>query len=199
MAPSGDSRRRTWRAPVLLAAGVVAADQASKHWALNRLDDNRVIELIGSLQFNLAFNKGMAFSQGQGLGPLIAVVATVVIVWLLVSLRSAGGGLNTFGIGLVIGGAAGNLIDRAFRGDAWLRGAVVDFIDLQWFPIFNIADMAINIGAGALILNAIVSSRRERNEEPMMSGNTSEIDDGTTSVSNAGNVDTDNAGREADT
>ncbi|MGB3736714.1 MAG: signal peptidase II [Ilumatobacter sp.] len=145
-----------------LAIGVVLADQLSKNWALNRLSGDRVIELIGSLQFNLAFNKGMAFSQGQGLGPVIAVVATVVIVWLLVSLRSAGGRLNTFGIGAVIGGAAGNLIDRAFRDDAWLRGAVVDFIDLQWFPIFNIADMAINIGAGALILNAILSSRRAK-------------------------------------
>jgi signal peptidase II len=91
-------------------------------------------------------------------------VATLVIVWLLVSLRSAGGGLNTFGIGCVIGGAAGNLIDRAFRQEAWLRGAVVDFIDLQWFPIFNIADMAINIGAGALILNAILGSLRAKQE-----------------------------------
>ncbi len=149
---------------MVLAAGVVVADQLSKHWALNRLSDNRTIDLIGSLRFNLAFNKGMAFSQAQGLGPLIAIVATVVIVWLLISLRTAGGGLNTFGLGCVIGGAAGNLIDRAFRQEAWLRGAVVDFIDLQWFPIFNIADMAINIGAGALILNAILGSRRAKQE-----------------------------------
>ena len=104
----------------------------------------------------------MAFSQAEGLGPLIAVVATLVIVWLLVSLRSAGGGLNTLGMGFVIGGAAGNLVDRVFRQEAWLRGAVVDFIDLQWFPIFNIADMAINIGAGSLILNAILGARRSK-------------------------------------
>ena len=68
--------------------------------------------------------------------------------------------MNTFGIGCVIGGAVGNLIDRAFRQEAWLRGAVVDFIDFQWFPIFNIADMAINVGAAALILNAVLSARR---------------------------------------
>ena len=149
---------------MVLAIGVVVADQLSKHWALNRLSGDRTIDLIGSLRFNLAFNRGMAFSQGQGLGPRFAVVATVVIVWLLVSLRTAGGRLNTFGIGAVIGGAAGNLIDRAFRQEAWLRGAVVDFIDLQWFPIFNIADMAINIGAGALILNAVLAARRARHE-----------------------------------
>ena len=152
---------QAWRTPVLLAVAVVVADQLSKHWAVNRLSGNRTIDLIGSLRFNLAFNNGMAFSQGEGLGPLIAVVATLVIVWLLVSLRTVGGRLNAFGIGCVIGGAAGNLVDRAFRQDAWLRGAVVDFIDLQWFPIFNIADMAINVGAGSLILNALLSSRRQ--------------------------------------
>jgi signal peptidase II len=168
VAQDSASPPRTWRAPVVLALCVVVADQLAKHWALNRLSGDRVIDVIGSLRFNLAFNKGMAFSQGQGLGPLIAVVATVVIVWLLVSLRTAGGALNTFGIGCVIGGAAGNLIDRAFRQEAWLSGAVVDFIDLQWFPIFNIADMAINIGAGALILNAILSSRSSKQEAAML-------------------------------
>ncbi len=160
MAPDSDSRAGAWRAPALLALGVVVVDQLTKHWALNRLSGNRTIDVVGSLRFNLAFNKGMAFSQAQGLGPLIAVVATVVIVWLLISLRSSGGRLNSFGIGCVIGGAAGNLIDRVFRGDAWLRGAVVDFIDLQWFPIFNVADIAINVGAATLILNAILTSRR---------------------------------------
>ncbi len=169
MAPDSDSSAIAWRAPLLLAVGIVVADQASKHWALNRLSGDRTVDLVGSLRFNLAFNRGMAFSQGQGFGPLIAVVATIVIVWLLVSLRSTGGRLNTFGIGAVIGGAAGNLVDRAFRQEAWLRGAVVDFIDLQWFPIFNIADAAINVGAGALILNAILSSRSANRLEADMS------------------------------
>ncbi|MFK8024461.1 MAG: signal peptidase II [Ilumatobacter sp.] len=164
MAPGDDDAAearslKSWRAPLGLAVALVVADQVTKHWALNRLSDDRVIDVVWTLRFNLAFNRGMAFSQGQGLGPLIAVVATLVIVWLLVSLRSTGGRLNTFGIGCVIGGAAGNLIDRAFRQEAWLRGAVVDFIDFQWFPIFNIADIAINVGAAALILNAVLSAR----------------------------------------
>ena len=154
-----------WRAPLLLALGVVVADQLTKHWAVNRLADGSEIEVFWTLQWNLAFNSGMAFSRGQGLGPIIAVVATVVIVWLLVSLRTSGGRLNTFGIGCVIGGAAGNLIDRAVRQEGWLRGSVVDFIDFQWFPIFNIADIAINVGAAALILNAILTSRRLRIED----------------------------------
>lgn len=171
MAQDADSPVRAWwLAPLALAVGVAVADQLSKHWAVNRLSDQRTIDLIGSLRFNLAFNRGMAFSQGQGLGPLIAVVATVVIVWLIISLRTAGGRLNTFGIGCLIGGAAGNLIDRAFRQEAWLRGGVVDFIDLQWFPIFNIADTAINVGAAALILNAILNSQRARNQTDVAGG-----------------------------
>jgi signal peptidase II len=161
VAQDSDRPARSWRAPVLLALGIVIADQLTKHWAVNRLTDDRVIDVIWTLRFNLAFNSGMAFSRGQGMGPIIAVVATIVIVWLLVSLRTSGGPLNTFGIGCVIGGAAGNLVDRAFRQEAWFNGAVVDFIDFQWFPIFNIADMAINIGAGALILNAILASRQK--------------------------------------
>ena len=148
-----------WRTPVLIALAVVALDQITKHWALGALANDRTIDLVWTLRFNLAFNNGMAFSQAEGLGPLIAVLATVVIVWLLVSLRGVGGRMATTGMGLVIGGAAGNLVDRIFRGEAWLRGAVVDFIDFQWFPIFNVADIAINVGAGLLILNAFVSSR----------------------------------------
>lgn len=158
-------RTHPWRAPILLAAGVVVADQLTKHWAVNRLSGGDEIAVFWTLQWNLAFNSGMAFSRGRGLGPIIAVVATIVIVWLLVSLRTSGGRLNTFGIGCVIGGAAGNLIDRAFRQEAWLRGSVVDFIDFQWFPIFNIADIAINVGAAALILNAVLTARRTRVSE----------------------------------
>ncbi len=154
------STARDWRAPIALAIGLVVADQLTKHWAVNELADGRPIDVVWTLRWNLAFNSGMAFSRGQGLGPIIAVVATVVIVWLLVSLRSAGGKLSVFGMGCVLGGAAGNLVDRAFRGDAWLRGSVVDFIDFQWFPIFNIADIAINVGAAALILNALLTARR---------------------------------------
>jgi signal peptidase II len=154
-----------WRTPVVIAAAVVVVDQLTKHWAVTSLGTDRVIDLVWTLRFNLAFNNGMAFGQGRGLGPVIGVVATVVIVYLLVSLRDQESKLSTVGMGLLIGGAAGNLIDRLFRGDGWLNGAVVDFIDLQWFPIFNIADMAINIGAALLILGSILSARAHKRVE----------------------------------
>jgi signal peptidase II len=153
--------RRRWKAPLLIATAVVAADQLTKHWAVNELADGDPIELFWTLQFNLAFNSGMAFSRGAGFGPLIAVIATLVIVWLLSTLRGTNTKTGAAGMGLVIGGAAGNLVDRLFRGDGVLDGAVVDFIDFQWFPIFNIADIAINVGAALLILNAILVGRRD--------------------------------------
>jgi signal peptidase II len=157
-------RLGAWRVPVAIAAGVVVVDQLTKHWAVTGLGADRTIDVIWTLRFNLAFNNGMAFGQARGFGPVIAVVATLVIVFLLVSLRDQTSRLSTLGMGLLIGGAAGNLIDRLFRGDAWLNGAVVDFIDFQWFPIFNIADMAINVGAATLILGSVLSARAHRNE-----------------------------------
>lgn len=160
-----NARAAVWRAPVLLALCVVFFDQLTKHWAVTGLGTDRVIDVFWTLRWNLAFNSGMAFSRGQGFGPVIAVVATVVIVWLLATLRTESSKLSTFGMGLVIGGAAGNLVDRAFRNEAWLRGAVVDFIDFQWFPIFNIADICINVGAGSLILNSVLSARRAKTLE----------------------------------
>jgi len=149
---------RSWRAPIVIALVVVLLDQTTKHWAVNALADGHIIDVIWTLQFNLAYNSGMAFSRGRGLGPVIAVVATIVIVWLLASLRSGGTKLSRFGMGCLIGGAVGNLLDRLFRGDAWLQGSVVDFIDFQWFPIFNVADMAITIGGALLILTSYLGS-----------------------------------------
>jgi len=144
-----------FRVPLTVAAVVVLADQLTKHWAVNALDDGRTIDLVGSLRFNLAFNKGMAFSQGTGLGPLIAIVGLIVVVVLLVSVGRATSPLYPAAVGLVVGGAIGNLLDRLLRGDGWLRGGVVDFIDLQWWPIFNIADIGVTVGGVLLLLSTM--------------------------------------------
>lgn len=146
------------------AVGVVVADQITKHWALNALADGHTIDIVGSLRFNLAFNTGMAFAKGQGIGPVIAVVGVLVVVYLLVGLRrnTTPGALF---VGLVAGGALGNIIDRLFRGEAWLQGAVVDFIDLQWWPIFNVADAAIVLGAGALVIASLMPEKPSADAE----------------------------------
>lgn len=145
---SREATRRLW----ILIASLVVADQLTKHWALNRLSGDRTIDLVGSLRFNLAFNRGMAFSQATGAGPVIGALGFVIVIVIVLWLRRSATGVAAVAAGMIVGGAIGNLIDRLFRGEAWLRGAVVDFIDLQWFPIFNIADSAISIGAVLMIL-----------------------------------------------
>jgi signal peptidase II len=138
-----------------VAAVVVLLDQVTKAWALAALDDGEVIEVVWTLQFNLAFNSGMAFSQAQGAGPILGVLALIVVAALLVSVGRTGSRLSAVATGMVIGGAIGNVIDRLFRsGGGFLRGEVVDFIDLQWWPVFNVADIAITVGGVLLIANA---------------------------------------------
>ena len=141
------------RSSLAVAGGVVALDQITKHWAVSSLNDGRIIDVLGSLRFNLSFNRGMAFSQGTGMGPFIGVLGILVVLYLLIGMRKSSVSGAVF-VGLVAGGAAGNIVDRLFRGEAWLRGAVVDFIDLQWWPVFNIADAAICIGGALLVFTS---------------------------------------------
>lgn len=143
-----------------VAALVVFIDQLTKHWALSSLSDGHVVSVVWTLRFNLTFNSGMAFSRGQGLGPIIGVVAFVVVIVLVSSLARTATGVARIAVGMVIGGAVGNLCDRVFRsGGGFLRGRVVDFIDLQWWPVFNVADTAIVIGGVLLFVSSAHRSR----------------------------------------
>jgi signal peptidase II len=145
----------TWLT-VVVAAAVVVVDQLTKRWALHALA-HRDIDLVWTLRLNLTFNSGMAFGRGKGLGPVIGVLALVVIVAMLVSLRRSGSRLAAVGVGLVIGGALGNVLDRLFRGDGgFLQGAVVDFIDVQWWPVWNVADMGVVIGGILLVVVSLL-------------------------------------------
>lgn len=142
-----DGARLAW-APIALF--VIVLDQLTKHWAVNQLVDGN-IDVFWTLRFNLSYNTGMAFSRGQNLGPVIGIVAMVVVVVLLLSLKRQPGRLTDIAVGMIIGGAVGNVIDRLFRQDAWLQGGVVDFIDFQWFPIFNVADIGVTVGGALLV------------------------------------------------
>lgn len=145
-------RARELRGPLILAALVIILDQVTKHWALNALADNRIIDVFWTLRLNLAFNRGMAFSSAEWLGPVVPILAITVAVVLLMSVkRSAANRGFSVAVGLVIGGSLGNVIDRVFRNGGWPDGEVVDFIDVQWWPIFNVADIAIVVGGGVLV------------------------------------------------
>ena len=136
---------------VVTAATVVVADQLTKWWALRALDGN-TIDLFWTLRLRLVFNTGAAFSLVQGLGPVLALGAVAIVVVLLWIGRVAPNRATAIAFGLIAGGALGNLADRLFRsGEGFLGGAVVDFIDVQWWPVWNVADMAIVVGAAALV------------------------------------------------
>lgn len=160
---SGGHRQSATRASLApslaLAAAVTTLDQLTKHWAVNRLSGGRIIDIVGSLRFELTFNRGMAFSRGTGLGPVIGVAALIVVTVLLVSMRRAGSRLSLVATGMVIGGAIGNILDRLFRGDGWFHGAVVDFINPQFWPVFNVADIGVSVGGALIILGAVLESR----------------------------------------
>ena len=153
--PAAVRRRGISRLLAGAAAAVVAVDQLTKWWAVETLDD-RTIDLVWTLRLNLTLNEGAAFGLGgSGLGPVIGVLAVVVVVALVRAGRLEANRTVHVSLGLVAGGALGNLVDRAFRaGDGFMGGAVVDFIDLQWWPIFNVADMALVCGVILLFLRA---------------------------------------------
>ncbi len=132
---------------------VLAADQLTKWWAVSELGDGRTIDLIGSLRLNLVYNTGSAFSIGASLGPWIGLAAVAAVVAIGVLGHRAPSLPIAAALGLVLGGALGNLGDRLFRdADGLLGGRVVDFVDLQWWPVFNVADSAIVLGGLALLV-----------------------------------------------
>lgn len=145
----------------IVAAVVVALDQLTKTLALNALDDGP-IDLFWTLSLDLSFNRGVAFSMGTGLTPLITIAAIVLVGGLLAFARHASSRLLAFALGLLLGGALGNLSDRLFRGHG---GAVIDFIDLQWWPVFNVADIGVSVGAVLMVVASFIDERRERQAE----------------------------------
>ena len=139
-----------------VAAGVVALDQLTKQLALVFLADGPVRLLGHFLELRLLRNSGAAFGRLQGLGGWIALVAVLVVVGIVVSLHAIARRSEALALGLVLGGAFGNLVDRLFRGPGLADGKVVDFIHFSFWPTFNAADSAITIG---VILTLILALR----------------------------------------
>jgi signal peptidase II len=137
-----------------VAVLVAALDQLTKHVALQALADGP-IDLVGSLRLALVFNDRAAFSLGFGSTTAIALTGCVLVVVLVVlGVRRQPLG-SALGFGIILGGALGNLTDRALRrGDGFLGGRVVDMVDLQWWPVFNLADVALWVGIGVLLITS---------------------------------------------
>jgi signal peptidase II len=148
---STDARKRIGLV-LAVAAAVIVVDQLTKWWAVETLS-TRTIDVVWKLRLILVENRGTAFSLTQSGGPLITLLALVVVGGLLWYSRGVRSRLGLVALGLIAGGAVGNLIDRAFRGDVgFMQGAVIDFIDVQFWPVWNVADMGVSIGAVLLVI-----------------------------------------------
>ncbi|MDR7253877.1 signal peptidase II [Nocardioides sp. BE266] len=139
---------------VFAAVGVLAyaLDLGSKEWAMRALADGDVPLLGDWFTLHLTFNPGAAFSTGTDFTIVftcLAMLAVVVVLWLSRRVRSTGWAVA---LGLLLGGVGGNLTDRIVREPEPFHGHVVDFLMLPNWPVFNVADMCINVAAGLIIL-----------------------------------------------
>jgi signal peptidase II len=159
--PARERRARTLAVMLGVAAVVVIADAISKALALRHLAEGRSVRLLdGLLTLRLTLNPGAAFGFGTSYTVIIALIACGVVVYVIriaTRLRSLAW---TIGLGLLLGGAAGNLADRLFRAPGPFRGSVVDWLNLPHFAwTFNLADAAITCAAVLIGLLTLLGVR----------------------------------------
>jgi signal peptidase II len=168
--PSGSRALVVWTG--VLAAFVLAADQLTKWWAESTLVANApTIPLVGDLLgLRLIYNPGAALSIASGYTWILTIVVTVVVVFIVRAIGRLGSRGWAAALGLLLGGALGNLVDRLVREPGFARGHVVDFIDYAGFFVGNVADIAV---VSAAVLIALLSLRgigldgtRHTDEEP---------------------------------
>ena len=141
----------------LAAAWVL--DVATKVWAAASLTERTIALLGGRLLLRESRNTGAAFSIGTDRTVLISLIGIVVVAVVVRHVRGVSSRTAAAAWGLVAGGAMGNLTDRLLRDPGPLRGGVVDWIDLGWFPSFNAADSAITTGVALLLLATLREER----------------------------------------
>ncbi len=146
---------------VAVAAAVYAADVISKVIVVATLTENVPVRVAGSLlRLDYLRNPGAAFSLGAGGYTIVfTLIAAAVIVAIVRMARTLASSRWAIALGLLLGGALGNLTDRIFRGPGPLRGWVVDFIQLPHWPVFNVADSAICCGGALMVLLTILGLR----------------------------------------
>jgi signal peptidase II len=164
------ARRRQLILFATIAVLGYAADLVTKTLAVNHLRPGVPVDIVGSFfTFFIARNPGAAFSTGTSytlLLSFVAIGAAVAVLWVARRLGSTGWAI---GLGFLLAGVLGNLTDRIFREPGVLRGHVVDFLSFPHFPVFNVADMCINVAAVFVILQAVrgvsVSGERHSDED----------------------------------
>lgn len=152
--PTGSAPPRRLRLLLSVAAVVLAVDIVTKVIAVKLLNPSQPVSIIGdTVTWTLVRNSGAAFSMATGYTWVLTVVATGVVIGIVFMGRRLVSPWWAVGLGMILGGAMGNLIDRFFRSPGPLRGHVVDFLSIGWWPVFNVADPAV-VG-GAILLVAL--------------------------------------------
>ncbi len=163
----------------VIAASAYAVDVVTKLLAVEHLTGEPPVPVVGDLlSLYLTYNSGAAFSFLTGhteVLSFVAIGAFVAVLWVARRLRSTGWAIA---LGFLLGGVTGNLTDRLLREPGFLRGHVVDFLMLPNFPVFNVADICINIAAGTIILQAIrgMNVDGSRHEDEPRSDAAGEVD-----------------------
>ncbi|MBA2698341.1 MAG: signal peptidase II [Nocardioidaceae bacterium] len=183
--PPSRKRGITQCAAVALVAFLL--DQGTKWWAERALVSGRPRAFVGDLlQFRLTYNPGAAFSVGTGYTILLTCIALAVIVIVVSMAGRIRSAWWAVALGLLLGGALGNVTDRLFRPPAPFRGHVVDFLELPNWPVFNVADSAISVAAVLFIglslrgvrLDGSRETRRTRSVDGQLTVERSATDDG---------------------
>lgn len=139
---------------VSVAAVVLICDIVTKVLAVKLLTPGQPVSIIGdTVTWTLVRNSGAAFSMATGYTWALTLVATGVVIGIIWMGRRLVSPWWALGLGMILGGATGNLVDRFFRSPGPLRGHVVDFFSVGWFPVFNVADPSV-VG-GAILLVAL--------------------------------------------
>lgn len=148
------SNTKRWSVFAITAVLLVAADQVTKRWAVKTLGESQTIDLFWTLRFRYIENFGVSFGLGQQFGRIVGFIVIGVVLAVIAFATRVHSTRVLILLALLAGGAVGNLLDRILRAEkGFMSGGVVDFIDFQWFPIFNIADMA--VVTSALVLAVI--------------------------------------------
>jgi lipoprotein signal peptidase len=162
---------------ILVAVGVLAADIVSKAIVVATLSDRTPIRLLGGfLTLREDRNPGAAFSIGTSMTIVFTAIAVGVIVFIIRSARRIYSLPWAIALGLLLGGAMGNLTDRIFRSPAPFRGWVVDWIQVPHWPVFNLADSAIVCGGVLMVLLATRGHRLDGTTETVRPGRTARPD-----------------------
>lgn len=146
-------QKRRVRLLLSVAGVVLALDIVTKILAVHLLTPGQPVSIIGdTVTWTLVRNPGAAFSMATGYTWVLTLVAIGVVVGIIWMGRRLVSPWWAIGLGMILGGAMGNLVDRIFRAPGPLRGYVVDFFSVGWWPVFNVADPSVVGGAIFLVI-----------------------------------------------